>query len=193
MGGYGSGRWGWHSKRDTVEDCLALDVNKLTRDRMLREGRLVSGSLTWTNTRTGEQVSSLGFEADTRDGASGSLRLTYTIRRTGDQLDYRVPLTTTALPWGGVRWWFTCALSRDGVYCGRRVAKLYLPPGARYYGCRHCYDLTYTSCQESHKYDGMWRMLAAQVGIDPADVKRLMEEDADFGTPRKRRRRRRTR
>jgi len=35
--------------------------------------------------------------------------------------------------------------------CGRRVAKLYLPRGARYFGCRHCYDLTYLSCQRSDK------------------------------------------
>jgi hypothetical protein len=31
------------------------------------------------------------------------------------------------------------------------VGKLYLPPPARYFGCRHCHDLTYTSCQEHDK------------------------------------------
>jgi hypothetical protein len=51
------------------------------------------------------------------------------------------------------------------------VGKLYLPPGGRYYGCRHCYDLTYTSCQESHKYDGMWRALAAQCSAEAADMR----------------------
>ena len=40
--------------------------------------------------------------------------------------------------------WFVCPL----VGCGRRVGKLYLPPGGRYYGCRHCYRLTYESAQE---------------------------------------------
>jgi hypothetical protein len=33
--------------------------------------------------------------------------------------------------------------------CGRRVGKLYLPPVARYYGCRTCHDLTYISFQRS--------------------------------------------
>ena len=27
--------------------------------------------------------------------------------------------------------------------CGRRVQKLYLPPGGRQFGCRHCYHLGY--------------------------------------------------
>jgi len=49
---------------------------------------------------------------------------------------------------GGVRWWFICLLSYDGVYCGRRVAKLYCPPGGIYYGCRHCYNLSYDSRNE---------------------------------------------
>lgn len=32
MCGYGSGNWYRWDKKDTVEDCLTLDVNKLTRD-----------------------------------------------------------------------------------------------------------------------------------------------------------------
>jgi hypothetical protein len=43
------------------------------------------------------------------------------------------------------------ALVVSGSPCYRRVGKLYLPPGGRYFGCRHCYDLTYTSCQEHDK------------------------------------------
>jgi hypothetical protein len=31
------------------------------------------------------------------------------------------------------------------------VGKLYLPKGGRYYGCRDCCRLTYTSCQEHDK------------------------------------------
>ena len=33
--------------------------------------------------------------------------------------------------------------------CGRRVQKLYLPPGGRQFGCRDCYDLGY----ETRKLD----------------------------------------
>lgn len=56
-----------------------------------------------------------------------------------------------------------------GVRCGRRVRKLYLPPGGRYFGCRHCYRLTYTSCQESHQYDRLINTIAAEMGIDGID------------------------
>ncbi len=51
----------------------------------------------------------------------------------------------------GVRWWFVCPLVVNDRACQRRVGKLYLPGGGRYDGCRHCYDLTYTSSQESDK------------------------------------------
>jgi hypothetical protein len=73
---------------------------------------------------------------------------------------------------GGLRWWFICPLTVNGVACGRRVGKLYLL--GRYYGCRHCHGLTYTSCQESHKYDGLIRFMARDMGKDFDAVKRIM-------------------
>ena len=39
--------------------------------------------------------------------------------------------------------------AKKSVFCGQRVAKLYKAPGANYFGCRHCYDLTYESRNES--------------------------------------------
>ena len=47
------------------------------------------------------------------------------------------------------------------------MAKLYLPPGGRYFGSREAYGLTYTSCQESGKFDGLFRQLAADMGVGP--------------------------
>jgi hypothetical protein len=64
------------------------------------------------------------------------------------ECDYKVQLVTTPCHLGGVRWWFICPLSRNGVPCGRRVGTLYLSPGGKYYGCRHCYDLSYESRNE---------------------------------------------
>jgi hypothetical protein len=62
-----------------------------------------------------------------------------------------VRIATTRPRFGGLRWWFICPLIVNGRRCNRRVGKLYLPPAARYFGCRHCHDLTYTSCQEHDK------------------------------------------
>jgi len=66
------------------------------------------------------------------------------------KFDYKVSLTTTSCNYGGVRYWFICPLSKNGVYCGRRVGVLY--KAGDYFGCRHCYDLTYNSRNENHKY-----------------------------------------
>src|SRR5262249_15292280 len=78
-------------------------------------------------------------------------RLFYTFTRTGERVDYRGGLQTTRPRFGGLRWWFTCPLVVNGWPCHRCVAKLYLPPGARYFGRRHCHRLTYKRCPEHAK------------------------------------------
>ena len=96
---------------------------------------------------------------------------TLTNRSSGEKTDYdyKVALTTTRCNFGGVRYWFICPLSRNGVYCGRRVAKLYKAPGANYFGCRHCYNLSYESRNEPR--------FARPGGIGyPIKAERLYEE-----------------
>ena len=39
---------------------------------------------------------------------------------------------------------------------------LYLPPEERHFGCRECHELTYQSSQQSHKYDGLYALLAGE-------------------------------
>ncbi|MBW3599539.1 MAG: hypothetical protein KY475_19980 [Planctomycetes bacterium] len=58
-----------------------------------------------------------------------------------------------------------------GVACQRRAGKLYLPPGAKYFGCRTCHDLTYRSSQEAHQAERLF----AQLGMphDPAVVRMM--------------------
>ena len=53
MGGYGSGRWGCHLKKVTVEDALVLDVK--TFKEALSRGPGRGGVLTWSR---GGKVSS---------------------------------------------------------------------------------------------------------------------------------------
>ena len=191
MGGYGSGRHGFASPKQTVEGCLVLSAAKMQSGGSIEAGLYRGGSLVWRRVSTGEQTAAIGYIVNTLSSEPPTIRLQYTSKRPGEDqresLDYPVGLTATPLPWGGsrfpngnesriaapVRWWFLCPLTG----CGRRVGKLYLPPGGRYFGCRHCYDLTYESCQESHKFDGMYRMLAAQAGIPPANVKRLLNRE----------------
>ena len=55
------------------------------------------------------------------------------------------------------------------------MAKLYLPPGSRYFGCRRCHRLTYTSCQEHDKrVDALRR--------NPDALSALMDDAKALGT-----------
>jgi hypothetical protein len=176
MGGPGSGFR--ISKKTTVEDCLTLDINKLVRKGIIQPGIWNNhGSLTWTNTATGETVSSVGYWVSTCGDTGPYFRLLYTIKSTGEELEYKITLETTCPYYGGLRWWFICPLTRGGQHCGHRVSKLHIPPGGKYYGCRHCYNLTYQSCQDSHKFDRYYAELADRItGITGSDVKQILSK-----------------
>jgi hypothetical protein len=137
---------------------LTLSAATLMRDKVLRPGLSSKSSLSWTNN------TSIGFDVNLGT-ESGTARLHYTCLNSGESVDYLVRLTTTPLAWGGRRWWFLCPLSVNGRSCGRRAGNLYSPPGARYFGCRRCHDLTYRSCQASHTKlgeFGRWLRLAGR-------------------------------
>ena len=151
MGGYGSGRWGGHTKRGLVESCKSIDAGRWAREGIIRAGVRQSGEWEWRNTWTGEKTSAIGYAVDTTDPARPTVRLIYTrtpLTGAKEEVDEPIRLQTTPPHFGGVRWWFTCPLEKQGKPCRRRVRKLYLPPGGKYFGCRHCYDLTYRSAQE---------------------------------------------
>ncbi|MEM8556793.1 MAG: hypothetical protein AAGG50_03015 [Bacteroidota bacterium] len=188
MGGYGSTRWGQHTKRRTIEDGLTLPTRPI---REVLRGGAASGSLTW-HRGTGEERkerASIGYDFFP-DPVPGVLRLRYE-RGKRDELekrdelgkrgraveviDYEVRLARTPLHFGGHRVWFVCPLLKNGRACGRRCGKLYLPPGARYFGCRNCHDLTYRSSQTAHEFDGLYRRLAIMMECSPEEVKAALE------------------
>ena len=110
------------------------------RDGILKAGVHLSGRWQWKY--PDGHVCSIDYEANTTDLADPYLRVMYTLPSKHETFDYRVRLTTTRPQFGGLRWWFICPLIKAGKACGRRVGKLFSPPGERYFGCRHCYDLT---------------------------------------------------
>jgi hypothetical protein len=181
MGAQGSGNrdhWWRSPKKEVVEDCLSIDASRWTREGILKAGLCQADSCSWTY-RSGDSIT-VNYEVNTLELTSPSVRLWYSRawRATGqtDSADYHVGLATTRPYFGGLRWWLVCPLIVDGRPCNRRVSKLYLPGSARYFGCRHCHDLTYTSCQESHKDDALCRHLAQSLGWDVADVKRELRQ-----------------
>jgi len=137
MDSYGSGRWGWHNKRATVESCHRFTV------RQVLHGWRDRGTLSWT--RGGQPSGTITYQVEYANGQPDWLRLTYTFPDSGEKIDYSMPFLSTLTPWGSPRYWLQC------FGCGRRCGTLYLPPGGRRFVCRLCGNLTYTTCQESGK------------------------------------------
>jgi hypothetical protein len=162
-------------RKTTVEECLSIDANLCKRKGVLIAGVHLTCRWEWTY-RDGTK-SSIGVEVNTLDMGQPWMGLTYTRKGEGElqNEDYRLRLTTTRPLFGGLRWWFICPLVVNDRACGGRVAKLYLPSRCRFFGCRHCYDLTYTSCQESHKNEALYRYMARELGCDFETAKRAME------------------
>jgi len=70
-------------------------------------------------------------------------------------VEQRVAVVWTPCRFGGERPWFVCSVASNGVYCGRRVIKLY--GAGRLFACRHCYRLAYASQLESAQQRGLWK------------------------------------
>lgn len=167
MGGYGSGRWFGHDKKTTVEDCHALNFGVLERDGAFAPWR--TGRYRWLVAE--RETGSIGYRVEQTKGDRLWLVLDYVWGEAKEHVVIPVALETTRPHFGGVRWWGRCPLAVGGVACNRRVRKLYLR--GRYFGCRHCHRLTYTSCQESHQRDWLYKRLAEMSGKSAAEEGRI--------------------
>jgi len=172
------GRWSW-SNRNTVEDCLSIDIFWLNQHKYLYGHR--GGRLEWRNSR-GYLTGTISVEVKIDDDDSNKNYIRFMYSRTSrfsdekEDFDYKAGITKTRCNYGGFRYWFICPLVTNSQVCDRRVAKLYLPPGGKYFGCRHCYNLTYTSCKESHKFDNLFVLLAESIpGMTPEKVRYILK------------------
>lgn len=143
---------GWNSKgKREADSLLKISTAFLKKHEYFNTGWR-SGTMTWTS-GWNEHKSSVGIEVSTGDNY---LRIHYTqTDRDTDvkkDFDYKIPLTTTPCRYGGERYWFTCPMSRNGQYCGRRVGVLY--KNGDFFACRHCYNLTYSSQNQGGRHKG---------------------------------------
>lgn len=158
MGGFGSGRPGWHRK---VEDHRSIDVNRLHREGCLAPG--YSGGWEWRC--DGERVANISMHCD-----DDALTLEFRFRQNGgdwQDVSQLVRLQRTPCGFGGSRPWFICPGIVNGKHCGRRVAKLLA--GGAYFLCRKCYRLNYAS-QSEQRFDRLLRKanrLRRGLGGDP--------------------------
>ena len=137
MGGVGSGRYlRWKGKKATTDAAMRLDIRWLRKSGYLVPGR----GNTITYSIRGEKTGSIGC------GMVDETQLVLAYRNTGpdgetQDVQELIPLEWTPCNYGGKRPWMRCP------GCGRRVAVLY--GVSVYFRCRHCYDLSYQTRQES--------------------------------------------
>lgn len=143
MGGYGSGR---QYGRPTADASLRIELDWMLRTGKAREGAHFRGSLSWN--RAGHEAGSIGYVAAMDEPGRERLELSYTNTRQREAKKERqiVHLTHTVPNYGGKRWWMICPIS------GRRVGKLYLPPGGDVFASRQAWRLGY-QCQREAPRD----------------------------------------
>lgn len=159
-----------YSDRLTVEECRKISTKFLNQHHYFDSG-VRRGGCTWS--RNGEQIGSIGFSVSTlEDDEYIRFRYTQSDRNTDEktELDYKARIVSTPCNYGGRRWWFICPLVVDGRTCSRRVGALYLG-GGKYFGCRHCYNLTYESSKENHQFDRLFRKL----GVTAKEARELFK------------------
>jgi hypothetical protein len=136
MGGSGSGNWYRFDSKTLAEHCLSIDVRQLNRKGCLEPGQRYGWK--WQN---GANI--------TIETKPGGIELFYNISRNvqpREDVHIEVPLSWSSCNYGRERPWFIC----PGKGCGRRVAKLYL--GSKYFLCRHCHDLVYSSQRQAKAF-----------------------------------------
>jgi len=134
--------------RAVAESTNRLSVFFLKKHGYLPQGKSRSyGGTKWTR---GDWENNINFWVNTGDSESEAMGGSYveliytvTVRWSGEKIDmrYKVPLVTTPCNYGGRRYWFVCPLSKNGIYCGRRVGVIYSVD--KWFGCRYCADIAY--------------------------------------------------
>lgn len=158
MGGYGSGRPAYKRK---AEHCRSLDVNRFHREGCLKPGR--QGDWVWST--DGEEVARIGYKTE-----AGQLVLNYRYRLYDGEwepITETVGITQVACNYGKSRPYFICPGVVNNRPCMRRVGKLF--SGGRYFLCRHCYRVAYSS-QSEPRYDRLLRRankLRMELGGEP--------------------------
>lgn len=132
MGGPRSGNWYRWDKKSLTMEQKQIDIRWLKKQNYLQPG--TSGSLSWSC--NGESSGYINYVME-----QDKMILQYRYRIRGEEwsdVEETVKFDRTPCNFGGDRKWFLCPR------CFKRIAILY--GAGKYFLCRHCYDLTYDSC-----------------------------------------------
>lgn len=176
------GRWSYSNKSE-ADSLKKVEIWWLKKYGYLDGWK--SGSLVWTSGWDGSK-SSIGITVSTyHEENYVRFYYTQTDRQDGTkkEFDYKVQLTTSPCNYGSRRYWFTCPLTKSGKYCGRRVGVLY--KDGDYFGCRHCYDLTYSSKKENRGYKMYYLFRIMDVETKIEKLREKMKRSFYAGKPTK--------
>ena len=156
MGGTGSTRWKGYVKKQVAEDCHVITIAGPGSEPRL-SGPLPEDAF-WRS--RGDDLAVAWEIVVAPCGYKGAATLS------GPAIDtVIVPLVASRPHMRGLHWYWLCP------DCGRRVAKLYLPPGSQRWKCRHCHALTYRACL---RHD---RTLDRYLQMDPDQLEAAMRSE----------------
>jgi hypothetical protein len=171
--------------KSEVEWCKKIEIWWLLRDMSIHGTTYKNTTISW-----GENGSrgSVGTDVSILDEKYVRFHYTQTDNTTGEKKDfnYKVQLIETPCHFGGTRFWFLCSLYKSGKYCGRRVGVLY--KDGDYFGCRYCYDLTYSSrnVTKNYRYYPLFKVIELEDKIEKLHKKTV--KYTHNGRPTKKRR-----
>lgn len=148
-----------------VDWCKKIEIWWLLRDMSVHGKTYKNITISWGDNgsrgRISAEVSIWGEEK--------YARFTYTQTESNGEkkdFDYKVPIIETPCHFGGTRFWFQCSLYKAGKYCGKRVGVLY--KDGDWFGCRHCYELTYSSrnTNKNYRYYPLFKVLDLEGKIE---------------------------
>jgi len=141
-----------YSNRIKAEDLYKIDMTMLKKySYVYNANKYQWGQVTWTNKygdtqmtvniviRTDDERKSMEATYDVKDSINGGFMSTSLV----------FSIVSTDCNFGGKRYWFKCSISINGQYCGRRIRILYRC--GDFFGCRHCFNLTYSSRNENRR------------------------------------------
>lgn len=148
-----------------IDYGLRLAVHAMVAGRIKSGSTWFAGSWQWT--RDGERHAAIGFTVKTHDKHHAALNLNY--RVDGEPVDYSIALVAEPCRFGGLRWFAICPRT------GKKVSKLYKPPGAKRFLARTAWrGLAYRSQQIAPGFERLCyrrdRLLAGKLQSDWQDA-----------------------
>lgn len=154
MGGMGSGPYGYTGpkvRKQTIEETCRLDIKDI-REHLTNQ----KFTLSWEYSKHSVWVVT----------KNSYMILSYSVG--GEKIKTRVNISSTKVGYGN-RLWFNCPS------CYKRTARLYIVN--KYFKCRDCHGLTYSTCQESGDlldYLALKiRRLQRKLGLETLDIHEL--------------------